>query len=223
MDKTNLKKANTSSWKHNLLLIVFSLIFALLVLEIAIRTYDMVKGYGFFSGRRNLLSRNMAPASPFRIFGFELYKNENGVKYISSRYGELYPVKKPSGTFRIVVFGGSTTENGHSFNTAGIHYPILLQSKLRESLGTGAIEVINVAKGAYATPHSLILFELDVLSWQPDMIIVSHNINDLHAVYWPNFTYDYSNKYSHKFFLPDYKSNFQTSGNLVLGVLINMT
>jgi hypothetical protein len=47
----------------------------------------------------------------------------------------------------------------------------------------------------YATPHSLILLELDVLSWDADLVILSHNINDLLAYYWPNFTYDYSHKY----------------------------
>ena len=214
MDKTIIKKEIPSSWKYNVLLLILSVIIAILVLETTIRTYDMVKGYGFFSGWRNSLSKNIQPVSPFRIFGFELYKNEDGVKYISSRYGELYPIRKPAGTFRIVVFGGSTTENGYSYREEGIHYPVILQSKLRESFGTQAIEVINVGNGAFATPHSLILFELDVLSWKPDMIIVSHNINDLQAAYWPNLTFDYSNKYSNKFFMPDYKSVF-TFSNLL--------
>lgn len=176
----------------------------------------MLRGYGFFSGHRNLLSNSIKkPVRPFRTFGFELYKNENEIKYISSRHGELYPIKKPTATFRVVVFGGSTTENIHSFDEAKIHYPLILQSKLRESLGTKAIEVINVANNAYATPHSLILFELDVLSWEPDMIIVSHNINDLLAAYWPNFTFDYSNKYGNKFYsIPDYTSIFTFSNVL---------
>lgn len=174
----------------------------------------MVRGLGFFSGHRNLISKSIKPVRPFRTFGFELYKNENEVKYISSRHGELFPIKKPNGTFRIVVFGGSTTENSHSFKDTKIHYPLILQSELREYFGTKAIEVINVANSAYATPHSLILFELDVLSWEPDMIIVSHNINDLHAAYWPKFTYDYSNKYGNEFYLPDCKSVFTFSNIL---------
>lgn len=175
----------------------------------------MIRGDGFSSGRFNLLPKNVKSVLPFRTFGFELYKSVNGVKYISSRHGELYPIKKPNGTFRIVVFGGSTTENKRSFKEAKIHYPLVLQSKLRESLDTKAIEVINVGYSAYATPHSLILFELDVLSWEPDMIIVSHNINDLSAAYWPDFAFDYSNKYGNEFYsIPDYQSLFTPSNVL---------
>lgn len=209
-----MKNKSSSSWKSNLLLFVLSLIIALLALETAIRTYDMTRGLGFFSGHRNLLSKSITPVRPFRTFGFELYKNEDGAKYISSRHGELFPLKKPNDTFRIVAFGGSTTENDKSFQDAKVHYPLLLQSELRESLGTNKIEVINVGNSAYATPHSLILFELDVLSWEPDMIIVSHNINDLLSAYWPNLTFDYSNKYSNQFYLPDNTSIFTLSNTL---------
>ena len=210
-----MKNNSPSSWKSNLLLFVSSVIVVFLLLEVMIRSYDILKGDGFSSGRFNLLPKNVKSVQPFRTFGFELYKSVNGVKQISSRHGELYPLKKPNGTFRIVVFGGSTTENNRPFKEAKIHYPLVLQSKLRESLGSKAIEVINVAYSAYATPHSLILFELDVLSWKPDMIIVSHNINDLSAAYWPDLTFDYSNKYGNEFYsIPDYQSLFTTSNVL---------
>jgi hypothetical protein len=210
-----MKKNYQLSWKSNLLISVLFLFIFVLVLETTIRAYDMLHGRGFFSVNRNLLSKSINPIRPFRTFGSELYKNENGVKYISSCHGELFTIKKPNGTFRIVVFGGSTTENDYSFEEAGIHYPLILQSELRESLGTKAIEVINVGNGAYATPHSLILFELDVLEWEPDMIIVSHNINDLLAAYWPKFTFDYSNKYGHEYYsIPEYKSIFTFSNAL---------
>lgn len=76
----------------------------------------------------------------------------------------------------------------------------MLQALLRKRLHNEAIEVINVGNSAYATPHALILLELDVLSWDPDVVILSENFNDLLAAYWPNFTYDYSHKYSHSFY-----------------------
>lgn len=209
-----MKKEYPSSWKSNLLISVLSLITTILVLEIILRTYDKVTGHGFFTNHRNLISQRIKPAQPFRTFGFKLYKNKKGVKYISSTHRELFPIKKPNGTFRIVVFGGSTTHNGFSFKKKKIHYPLVLQSELREFFGTKEIEVINVGFPAYATPHSLILFQLDVLSWAPDMIIVSHNVNDLLAAYWPNFTFDYSNKYSHDFYSIPYKSTL-TFSNLL--------
>ncbi|ETX06172.1 MAG: hypothetical protein ETSY2_18725 [Candidatus Entotheonella gemina] len=117
-----------------------------------------------------------------------------GIRYIASRYQELYPLEKPSGTFRIVAFGGSTTANVQAMRSQTPHYPLLLQTQLRRTLARNDIEVINVGNPSYATPHSLILLAFDVLSWQPDLVILSHNINDLTALYWPDFTFDYSNK-----------------------------
>jgi hypothetical protein len=134
---------------------------------------------------------------PFRTFGIVPYATREGVRYISSRHSELYPLEKPAGTFRVVTFGGSSTEQ----KVGGAHYPLLLQSALRDRLNRDTVEVINVGNAAYATPHSLILLELDVLSWDPDLVILSENTNDRSATYFPNFTFDYSNKYSDPFYL----------------------
>ena len=169
----------------------------MLFLEASIRTYDLFRGYGFFSNHRNLVNTTTTEqiSFPFRTYGFPLYKEVNDVTHISSRHGELFPIPKPTDTYRIVVFGGSTTENSHVYDQAQMHYPLLLQSYLREELTSDNIEVINLGMSGYGMPHSLILLELDVLSWSPDLVILSHNINDLLASYWPNFTYDYSHKY----------------------------
>ena len=64
------------------------------------------------------------------------------------------------------------------------------------------IEVINLGYSAYSTPHFLVLLFLDVVSWKPDVIIISENINDLLAAYWPDISYDYSNKYCNEFYNP---------------------
>jgi len=113
-----------------------------------------------------------------------------------------------------VVLGGSTSANNNSFRNTGQHYPLRLQSILRNSLGTENIEVINVSYSAYSTVHSLILLELDVISWDPDLIIVSHNINDRSASYFPDFALDYSNKYSQEYYFQTGKSIY-TLSNLV--------
>ena len=201
-----------SVWRGRIALIILSIAFTIIVLEIAIRVYDAATGYGFFSNHRNVVAGGVKPILPFRTFGFELYRTQEGIQYISSRYGELYPLQKKEKTFRIVVLGGSTSENGHSFQTAHTHYPMLLESKLQHSLNRETIEVINVASSGYATVHSLIQLELDVLSWDPDLIIVSHNINDLVTAYWPSFTFDYSHKYSTTFYsVPDLKTVYSPS------------
>ena len=205
--KTNLR----SYIKFYFWIPIASIIAALLFLEASIRTYDLFRGYGFFSNHRNLVSTTTTEQTrfPFRTYGFPLYKEVNNVTYISSRHDELFPIQKPAATYRIVVFGGSSTENGHVYSQTQIHYPLLLQSHLRKELNTENIEVINLGMSGYATPHSLILLELDVLSWDPDLVILSHNFNDLLASYWPNFTYDYSHKYgtqyySHNISLPNH-------------------
>lgn len=196
------------SVKSNSVLLLLSVFIGLVVLEIGVRSYDAARGFGFFSEHRDLVASEIK-ILPFRTFGFELYRNRDGKRYISSRHGELYPLQKSEGTFRVVVFGGSTTENLNVFRTSGVHYPAVMQQKLRQELNRSNIEVINVANSSYATPHSLILLALDVVSWQPDLIIVSHNINDLLASYWPNFTFDYSNKYGNDFYnVPDFKHTY---------------
>lgn len=210
-----MTRPQQSSRKSKFLLSVLSLIVILGILEFSIRVYDVAKGRGFFSDGRNLISKGTEPLKPFRTFGFDLYKNIDGVKFISSRWGELFPIKKPKGSYRIVVFGGSTSENLPAFRKTKIHYPLVLQSILRKALNTDAIEVINVANSGSSTAHSLILLELDVISWEADLVIISHNINDLGAAYWPDFTFDYSNKYSSKFYhMPDVGSICTTSNML---------
>ena len=182
--------------------------------EIGIRVHDVFKGRGFFSNYRNRVA-NAGNLLPFRTFGPTFYASENGRQYIRTRYDERFSLPKPEGTFRIVVLGGSTTANGSCYSKSGRHYPLVLQELLRKGTGRENIEAINVGIPGYATPHSLILFELDVLSWQPDMIIVSHNFNDLQAAYFPDFTPDYANKYSHGFYgVPNVKSLFSLS-NLI--------
>lgn len=205
------KRGRRISLKSNIVVAVFSLLVALLLLEIGVRSYDAVKGRGFFWNYRNIMSTAFESRLPFRTFGFFPYVERDGVRYISSRHDDLYPLEKPEGTFRIVAFGGSSTENIQAVRKSGIHYPLQLQSELRQRLVRENVEVINVANSAYATPHSLILLELDVLSWEPDLVILSHNTNDLSATYWPDFTFDYSNKYSDPYYLgEDYKSRFTT-------------
>jgi len=192
------------SLKKKWALLIATVLLLLLVAEVSVRVYDKMTGWGFLSTHRNILSRNKR-ALPFRTFGFKMYQDVQGVEHISSVHKELYPLRKDKDTFRIVCFGGSTTANWPGMKEAKIHYPLRLQALLREHYQTDQIEVINVGNSAYCTAHSLIELSLDVLSWQPDLVILSHNINDLTVMYWPGLTYDYSNKYSNAYYMPNFK------------------
>lgn len=200
---SNDRSADSLKMKWALLIAIFLLL--LLVAEVSVRVYDKMAGREFLSTHRNILSRNK-PTLPFRTFGFDMYQEVEGVEHLSSVHKELYPLQKDKDTFRILCFGGSTTANWHCVDRTGYHYPLRLQAILREHYQTDQIEVINVGNSAYTTAHSFIALSLDALSWQPDLIILSHNINDLTVMYWPNMAYDYSNKYSHAFYMPNFKN-----------------
>ena len=65
-------------------------------------------------------------------------------RVISSRWQEHYPLEKAPGTFRVVAFGGSTTEN----RVGEMHYPLRLQEMLRERLGRDDLHRVRVALDA---------------------------------------------------------------------------
>ena len=172
MTKTSSDK--TITVKQKIALISFSLFSLFIVFEFGLRSYDFLNGRGFFSihrkwGQLRVFKTREIKRRPFRTFGADIYKEIEGTKHTVSTHGELYPLDKPEGTFRIICFGESTTQSQKSVNRNGNHYPLLLQSMLRERLAIENIEVINMGYSAYATAYSMILLELNGLfSWQPD-------------------------------------------------------
>ncbi|MCG3127593.1 MAG: hypothetical protein CHACPFDD_02459 [Phycisphaerae bacterium] len=192
-----------SSGRKLLFLLVICAI-GYLGLECAVRVRDMFppRRAGFFDNQRSPLRRTPDAVVPFRIFGVRPYTTDG---MITSRHGDKFPLRKPDGVFRIVCLGGSTTECRDS----GVRYPEELQRVLRQRLGRDTIEVINLGNSAYATPHLLIHMELDVLSWDADLVIVMENINDLLVNYFPGFKPDYTNAYGDPYFsLPDFARHF---------------
>lgn len=189
--------------KKNIALFFITGFLIFIASELTVRIIDWRNGHSFWSNaHRNFLIRETKPVLPYRIYGWNLYEKINEKQFIVSVHGERYPFKKPDNTFRIVTFGGSTTKNF----VDGVHYPILLERRLQERYPGKHMEVINVGNSAYTTTHSLTILMFDALSWNPDLIIVSHNINDLLNAYFPDLTPDYSNQYGSKFYLPQYKN-----------------
>ena len=205
------------SFKVKSIILLSTIVSIFLLGELGIRIHDVIKGHNFFSNYRDKLVINDKTANPipFRTFGPKYYAEKDGVKYISSSHNELYSLSKPKNTFRIICFGGSTTRNEWSYEKYKIHYPLVLQGLLQKAYPEKKIEVINVGFDAYATPHFLILLELDVISWSPDLVIISENINDISASYWVNFSFDYSNKYGQDVYnVPDYTKEFTITNAL---------
>lgn len=110
------------------------------------------------------------------------YKSLDGKnKHNSLGYrGEEIASPKPDDTYRIVALGGSTTY-GSKVKSYQEAYPYLLEKVLKEKYDYLNVDVINAGVGGYTSWESLINFEFRVLDLNPDLIIVYHNTNDIHA------------------------------------------
>lgn len=95
---------------------------------------------------------------PYNAFGFS---------------GPAATYVKPPGTLRIACLGGSTTATG---------YPQALEAWLDGKLPGGVrAEVLNFGIGGYASVHSLVNYVLNVVDFEPDVVIVHHGWNDFSA------------------------------------------
>lgn len=113
--------------------------------------------------------------------------------------GEEIQTKKPAGTFRIVVLGGSTVLNREvTYEKNAVR---VLEKKLRLYYPQKKIEVINAGQSGYNTEHSIILYMFKIRDMQPDLVIMWHGINDMgqsclmEGLTHGNYKSDYSHEY----------------------------
>jgi lysophospholipase L1-like esterase len=85
-------------------------------------------------------------------------------------------VDKPPGTIRVIVQGGSTTED--YFVEDGRTWPEQLQEKLNARLKTDRIEVINMGTSGYTAENCVKDLKLNGLQLKPDLVIAYHGVND---------------------------------------------
>lgn len=159
----------------------------LLVLEVALRVSQKVS---FGIPITSMLPNHQGgqyPLSPFLTFGPRLDYQIEDREYPEQSYFDEKgfrtnePVgEKPDDEFRIIALGGSTTEN--VWNRAGLHWPLVLECRLRAA-GRPQVRVLNSAMSAYTTAHTLVRLQFDLLDYDPDMVVVMHAVNDLHATY----------------------------------------
>lgn len=84
-------------------------------------------------------------------------------------------VPKPSGVFRVVCVGGSTTEEGPDEARS---YPNLVEQALNGDCAGGRIEVINCGIPGLSTAQARMRLP-DYCSLQPDMLVIYMGVNDL--------------------------------------------
>ena len=91
-----------------------------------------------------------------------------------------FPLEKPSGVFRIVALGGSSTydvsikDNDETFTAQ-------LEKLLKEDYGYRDVQVINAGVSGYNSWEILVNLEFRVLDLDPDLVIIYEGTNDVHA------------------------------------------
>jgi hypothetical protein len=84
--------------------------------------------------------------------------------------------EKPPGAIRVIVQGGSTTED--IFVDDGRTWPEQLENKLNAALKTDRIEVINMGTSGYTSWNCVADLTLNGLSLKPDVVVAYHGVND---------------------------------------------
>lgn len=94
--------------------------------------------------------------------------------------GPEFSLEKPPSIYRIVALGGSTTYTTKVDDDART-YPAQLQTVLRDKYGHQNVEVINAGVPGYNSWETLINLQFRVLDLEPDLVIIYHAHNDVHA------------------------------------------
>jgi lysophospholipase L1-like esterase len=90
---------------------------------------------------------------------------------------------KPGGVYRIVCLGGSSTY-GHTESSNDTTWPVKLQGYLNAAFPGRKFEVINGGCSGYSTFESTVNLAFRMVDFQPDLVIVYHNINDMRCALW---------------------------------------
>ena len=178
-------------------LLVGAFLFVFVVLEIAVRAwlafFASDDAFAQFASKEQRVARAELRGegafrySPHPYVGWvptpNHHRGNNHHNALGFR-GEAFDYRKPTGEFRIVCLGGSTTY------TSGVDhsifaFPRILQDRLRDR-GFSAVRVVNAGAEGYSTFESLVTLQFRVLELDPDLVIVYHGINDLfHRFVYP--------------------------------------
>ncbi len=177
--------ARLVSWIQRILLIVFSTLFALFVLEILLRIIEPPPPPA-------LELRGLHRVSPYPGVLYDLipgtsrtidYGEEGRVQYRINHLGfrgSEYTLKKPTRAFRILAMGDSVSFGVHIPDHA--RYTEQLENLLNEHYGkkTGfRFEVLNISVGGWNTHNERAWLMARALDFQPDLILWQFHMNDV--------------------------------------------
>ena len=174
------------NFKHILILIGIGVLLSLILLEIGTRVWlrfiapdDVAMEYSLYS---YLSPDNQRYVRHHYLNYYTNPEYKRGATYHNSlgyRNTE-FPVKKPAGVFRIALLGGSSTYDT-SIKNNDETFAADLEKILRDKYAYKNVQVINAGVGGYNSWESLINLEFRVLDLEPDLVIVYHGPNDVHA------------------------------------------
>lgn len=154
---------------------VGALLATLLLLELGARWLLPERDYEAW--RRASLRYDYDPSYDWRVRP-GVYLTEHGPIHVNA-YGLRGPepvLPKPPGLLRVVCLGGSSTFN-YDADDDGT-WPALLEAWLRRDLGR-PVDVVNGGTPGYSTYQSSQRLRAELLSFQPDLVLVYHLWNDL--------------------------------------------
>lgn len=172
--------------RHRIAFLVGGLLLVLVPCEIAFRVNRLVGTPQLEEYHPFLQNRNRPGDERYHV-------NAHGFR------GEEIAKRKPNGVFRVFFMGGSTVfcpnvewEKSHVR---------LLEKKLRAAYPARRIEVMNAGVPWYTSQHTLINYLFHVRTFEPDLVVFMHGINDVFRSFSPvRFGYGaYREDYSHHY------------------------
>jgi len=150
--------------------------------------------YISFICKRNFRTEKSRPAN------YPLHKGKyffgqyttNNINFLNGPKGNRnVEIPKPAGLYRINCIGASTTGNYIKLNGKSFSYPMELEGILKSSIAT-PFEVNNCGQGGYNSADIMVRFALQVIDTKPDIVVIYHAHNDIHAYLTSDFKPDYS-------------------------------
>ncbi len=163
---------------------------------------------------------------PNSSYGKELRTDPQGFMCLSEC--QTVPRVKPKGEFRIIVIGGSTVV-GFGVATPAQTLVGQLEKRIKQAWPRKdlSVRVINAGIGGAFSAQELTLLNLDLSTYDPDMLVVFDGYNDFNQWHYVNF-YSHISRYadlikpnyhSYDYTLIDGIARVQTPGGAILHTL----
>jgi lysophospholipase L1-like esterase len=161
--------------------VLLSLLIVFALAEAGLRVYAKFSAYipkvNGYCALHALLVCMLVPNTTYESRAGSIHVNSRGFR------GQEFQIPKPPGTFRILALGGSSTFGYYPGITSDeAAYPARLERLLNAQKPDASVsryEVINAGAPGYKLRTSLQNFASRGLFFEPDMIIVSHVVNDI--------------------------------------------